>query len=989
MDCTTRVSENVSAFLCTRLVPCHHVAALTTGPNVLGAVYFEAERAARVAANGVPQLSVEIGEQRTDYFAEVILSSCPVTYETVGRFQFGHDGENLFGCASLPEGDRGQGLDQLTRNAYLELFASLKHLGYPYLFRIWNYIPRINEMEDGLERYQAFCYGRNEAFEQTVKGFTGILPAATGIAKNTTGSVEIYLLAHKHSLGIHVENPRQTPAYRYSKKYGPKPPSFARATFIPRGRADELYVSGTASIIGSRSVHLDDPVKQCETALENIEILIGRDNLKTYGIDHNFSLRDMDSLKIYYRRACDFEVIRRLCERRFSAGVDRAYIHVNICRSDLLVEIEGSIQLGKRPEADRGHSAPKHVAGWMRQLGGNVPLVDLPTDRPRESNTVNHREAKSWHSSQEVEEAARELNVSVPTLVLAAFHALLFRYTHSEDLLVGVFLDGTGRIMPIATHCTGNLCFRELVSGLGISLDEAGQIGGLTPTELATVLNGEPQILFRLDDESGRGELTGCVELEPEIDFQVARGGDGLRGSVRYQATLFDPETIERLIGSWKTLLAELLAHLDEPIGTLNVLPPSELARRKRWNNTAATYPLKPLHELFEDQVEKTPDECAVSYLGNQTTYAALGDRASRLASALKRKGVGPGVPVGVYLDRSLDTLVAMLGIWKAGGAYVPLDLTYPATHLRFILEETRSPLLISSTEAAELGLDRCPADILRIDRLPESHYSGPGGHPDQLASIFYTSGSTGQPKGVAVSHHYHLRRLAWCWKDYPFQRGDVLAQRTTANFVVSMWEFLGGLLRGVPTVILPDEVSKDPQRLVSSLRDERVTCLLVVPSLLKMILDMGGDVAERLSQIRWWVTCGEPLPAALYRRFKEQLPNTQLVNQYGATEVFDVTHYDTRMEDVSLITNRRLRGVPIGRPISNTKIHILNEWMQPVPIGVPGELFIDTPGMAHRICQPGRGNRQEVHFEPHGRPVRRPSVSDGRPGTPFARRFD
>ena len=325
----------------------------------------------------------------------------------------------------------------------------------------------------------------------------------------------------------------------------------------------------------------------------------------------------------------------------------------------------------------------------------------------------------------------------------------------------------------------------------------AGVVGWIV--EVKEALDGDLQILMQIDGDLDSEEVLQEGGFAPEIAFHFCRSVGGVEGSVRYQASLFEQQTIERMIGSWDVLVREVDAFPDKAIGSLALLPPSEEATRQRWNDTAADFPAIPAHELFEEQVKRTPDACAVVFRGKRTSYFELDSRASRLAQALRLRGVDRETPVGVYMNRSLDSLVAILGIWKAGGAYVPLDLTYPPAHIRLILEETEAPLLITDKENAEVELGACSADLLCIDALPETAYRGVGGRVDELASIFYTSGSTGQPKGVAVSHHYHLRRLGWCWADYPFQSGDVMAQ-TTSSFVVSMWEFLGGLLQGIPT---------------------------------------------------------------------------------------------------------------------------------------------------------------------------------------------
>ena len=317
--------------------------------NILGIVRFcRSGEVAPSHAIDAPILSIDTVHHEGDAFSEIWTSTRPVTYRTTGSFRFAFDGQNLFGCTSFGNG-AGSNLAQITRRTYGALFGHLNQLGYPHLFRMWNYLPRINQEEGGLERYRAFCLGRSQAFQEAFTSSSTAMPAATGMAKNADSGVDLYFLASAHENVIHLENPRQTPAYQCPAKYGPKPPSFSRASFVPRTvNGFELYVSGTASVLGSRSMFPDDSRRQCATTLENIELLIGKANLESYGIAHSFNLHDMDNLKVYYRRQSDLPAIREMCQKRFSERSQIAYLHVDICRSDLLVEIEGSITSEKQ-----------------------------------------------------------------------------------------------------------------------------------------------------------------------------------------------------------------------------------------------------------------------------------------------------------------------------------------------------------------------------------------------------------------------------------------------------------------------------------------------------------------------------------------------------------------------------------------------------------------------------------------------------------------
>jgi len=332
--------------------------------------------------------------------------------------------------------------------------------------------------------------------------------------------------------------------------------------------------------------------------------------------------------------------------------------------------------------------------------------------------------------------------------------------------------------------------------------------------------------------------------------------------------------------------------------------------------------------------------------MGERLSFAGLNQKANQLAHHLIGEGVGPETPVAALLPRSIDTVVTLLAILKAGGVYLPLDPAYPREHLQRILRQSQARVVV--TEQALLGLlPGQDAAIICLDRDRDEISSQSLANPESrmraenLTHIVYTTGSTGEPKGVAVPQRQLLNRCAWTWRDYPFEDGEVLCQRTTVNFSVSLWEMLGGLLQGVTTLIVPDEVAKDPPRLIESLWANGATRIVVVPSLLRAILETGVDLGRRLPELRLWSVCGEALPAELSERFHARAPGAELLNQYGASEVNDVACHRTLAEE------RKGWGVAVGRPILNTRIHVLDGEMRPSPVAVVGEVYVGGPGLA------------------------------------------
>jgi amino acid adenylation domain-containing protein len=379
----------------------------------------------------------------------------------------------------------------------------------------------------------------------------------------------------------------------------------------------------------------------------------------------------------------------------------------------------------------------------------------------------------------------------------------------------------------------------------------------------------------------------------------------------------------------------------------LAALPQTDEERRQlAWMDTTASYPNACIHQLFEGQVEQTPFAPAILSGRKRITYHELNRRANQLAHYLRSRGVTRETIVGVSIERSLDMIVALLGILKAGGGYVPLDPGYPSAHLAFMVEDSRAALILTQSRLAARLPGAAPLVCLDSERAVFEGQAEDNlpcvTKPDDLAYVIYTSGSTGQPKGVVGLHRGAVNRFAWMWHAYPFTDDEVCCQKTSLNFVDSLSEIFVPLLRGIPTVIVPDQAAKDPRRLVETMAAAGVTRLVLVPSLLRDILALGDDLRQRLPKLKMCVSSGEALPIELCRRFHERLADAVLLNLYGSTEVSaDVTCYDTRL------MSAEATAVPLGRPIDNTRIYVLDDILEPVPVGVPGELYVAGDGLA------------------------------------------
>lgn len=314
--------------------------------NVLGVIeYNSGTKSKEFDLNpDIPFLSVHMDSYTDEPSIEIWTSSSSVCYGRVGSFTFADDGENFFAASTINEDN--EKLDKLGKKVYDELFDARYSLNYRHLCRIWNYFPNINENDiNGLERYKSFCYGRALSFDNNCNVIeTEKFPSATGIG-SMSGNVNICFISSSIDKCKYIENPRQTPAYNYPTLYGPKSPSFARATYYRYSDKNfNIYIAGTASIIGHETIFVDDAENQCITTLDNIELLISEENLRRYDIRENLNLKDIDCIKVYIRKKSDFPVIKEICEKRFSQKASIIYIKADICRSNLLVEIEGVIQ---------------------------------------------------------------------------------------------------------------------------------------------------------------------------------------------------------------------------------------------------------------------------------------------------------------------------------------------------------------------------------------------------------------------------------------------------------------------------------------------------------------------------------------------------------------------------------------------------------------------------------------------------------------------
>lgn len=628
----------------------------------------------------------------------------------------------------------------------------------------------------------------------------------------------------------------------------------------------------------------------------------------------------------------------------------------------------------------QGEALAEQLAYWKQNLAGAPATLNLPTDRPHPAEPSSHGSAYLFTLPTSFTEALKTLSrkegVTLYMTLVAAFQTLLYRYTSQDDIVVGSFTAGRTQAetealiglfvntLVLRTDLSGNPTFRDVLKRvrevvleayahqdvpfdyLVRELRPARSLGQnplfqvmlvLAPPLTTLPAGWEPDTLAFQRDEA-----------KFDLSLELADRPEGLICRFEYSTDLFDASTISRMAGHWQTLLEGIVADPELHLSELPLLSEAEGHQlRVEWNDTAMNYPREQcLHRLFEAQVDQTPDAVAVIYGDDHLTYRELNSKANQLACYLQQLGVKSEMLVGIYVERSLDMMVGLLGILKSGGAYVPLDPTYPAERLAFMIEDAGVSVLLTQQRLVE-RLPRHEARVICLDtewkiiaqQSEDNEISSTTG--ENLAYMLYTSGSTGKPKGVLGTHRASINRFNWMWETYPFETGEVCCQKTSLSFVDSIWEIFGPLLRGIRTVIIPDTVLKDPQQMLQALATHSISRIVLVPSLLRVLLDAEADLESRLSHLKYCISSGEALSLELAQRFLRSMPNTVLINLYGSSEVAaDATCYEIR-------SDKPPTCIPIGRPIANTQIYLLDRHLQLVPIGVPGELHAGGDGLA------------------------------------------
>ncbi|BAZ37908.1 amino acid adenylation domain protein [Calothrix sp. NIES-4101] len=626
---------------------------------------------------------------------------------------------------------------------------------------------------------------------------------------------------------------------------------------------------------------------------------------------------------------------------------------------------------------------------WKHKLQGELPVLNLPADRPRPPvQTFSGAQAKlvlSQTLTKQLKNLSRQQGVTLFMTLLTAFKILLYRYTGQTDILVGSPIANRNRaeiesligffinVLVLRTNLSGDLSFQDLLARVKSTALEAyihqdlpfeKLVEELQPSrdlsynplfQVMFVLQNLPQPNLSLSDVSVNYQEGYNGRSKFDLTLLMEDSEPGLVATCEYNSDLFNADTITRMLGHFQILLESIVSSPEQCISQLQLLTPSEVQQLLfDWNNTKTDYPQdKCIHQLFEEQVEKTPNAIAVVFDGQKLTYQELNSRANQLAHYLQKLGVKPHVIVGICVERSLEMVVALLAIMKSGGAYLPLDPAYPQERLAFTLADSQVSLLLAHAHLVN-NLPPHSAQVVCIDTNtttfadynPENIASN--GNPENLAYVIYTSGSTGTPKGVQIPHKAVVNFLSSMRQIPGLTQEDILLSVTTLSFDIAALELYLPLIVGARLVLVNREVITDSTQLLKQLVTQGVTIMQATPATWRILVTAGWQSKKTMK-----ILCGgEALDSSLAYQLLER--GQEVWNLYGPTET-------TIWSAVGKVNSQEQeQGISlIGRPIANTQFYILDAHRELVPIGVPGELHIGGVGLAQ-----GYWNRPELTGE-------------------------
>ncbi|WP_276373759.1 amino acid adenylation domain-containing protein [Archangium gephyra] len=624
----------------------------------------------------------------------------------------------------------------------------------------------------------------------------------------------------------------------------------------------------------------------------------------------------------------------------------------------------------------QGEALEQLLSFWKQQLA-DLPPLELPTDRPRPAVQTNRGAYLLMQLSPELSASLRSLcqreGVTPFMALLATFQVLLSRYSGQRDFAVGSPIAGRTRTeledligffvntLVLRARLQPGASFRQHLASVQRSTLSAYEYQDIPFEKLVEVLQPQRdpsrsplfQVMFALQNAPAMEMQLSGLTMEPletlggssrfDLEMNLTDSLQGFHGNIMYNTDLFDEVTVARMATHFQVLLEGIVANPDAPLASLPLLNPEERQRLLvEWNSTSTSYPAdSSIHSLFSLQASLHPDSLALEFDSERLTYSQLEARSNQLAHHLRSLGVGPDCFVALFLERSPSLFVSMLAALKAGGAYLPLDTSYPQERLALMLRDARPRLLLTSEAlASSLPASDVPTvllDSLSLSSLPSSPPPS-STLPLHLAYAIYTSGSTGQPKGISIPHRAVVR-LVRDTTYHSFSSDERIAQLSNASFDAATFEIWGALLNGGTLVGLPRDVILSPSSLAEQLASKRVSSLFLTTALFNQVAQHAPTAFSHLRSVLFG---GERVDPSSVRKVLQHGPPQRLLHVYGPTEntTYSTWHLIEHLpEDAS--------NVPIGIPLSNSTAYVLDASLQPVPVGVPGELYVGGEGLA------------------------------------------
>ncbi|HEX5884421.1 MAG TPA: amino acid adenylation domain-containing protein [Pyrinomonadaceae bacterium] len=634
----------------------------------------------------------------------------------------------------------------------------------------------------------------------------------------------------------------------------------------------------------------------------------------------------------------------------------------------------------------------EQLAYWKKQLSGDLPMLEVPTDHPRPQRMTYRGADSDFYLTQDQVERLNELahreGATLFMTLMAALLTLLHRYTGQDDIILGAANAGRNHAeiekligffvntLVLRTDLSGNPKFSELLGRVREVALGAYEHQDVPFEKLVEELQPERdmsrhpffQVMVNFQNAPPETPASHGLTITPidignqtrfDLELHLWAEPDGLIGNLIYSTDVFEQPTIARMLRHVETLLDGIAANPEARLSELPLLTKEEQEQFREWNQTSSEYERDQcVQQLVETAVARQPDAVAISYGAEQITYRELNTRANQLAHYLRRRGVGPDVRVGVLVDRSVELIVALLAVLKAGGTYVPLDGGYPAQRLRFMLEDAGVTLLLTKRGQPEVLTE---GEVIYLDHGWEQFGSERHENPSvvtsagDLAYVMYTSGSTGQPKGVGVTHRA-INRLVRNTNYVQLDESDRIAQVSNVSFDAATFEIWGALQHGAQLVGIDKETMLSPAEFKRALADQNISAMFLTTALFNQI---AQSLPDTFAPLRYLLVGGEALDPPSMRRVVELGKPRHLLNGYGPTESTTfATWYEVRHVEANA------RTIPIGKPLSNTETWVLDQHMQLAPVGVTGELYIGGDGLARDYLR--RPELTAEKFVPH-----------------------